>query len=109
LEGGEIIVASVYSVTLGVLPPVADVLDHACSQAGFQLRVAVRTEQTAAAPVLAAAGSGPALLPANLVPPGFTGGVHRTDPPVSRALTAYTRPSPDPLTTAFVNMLAMPG
>ena len=67
--------------------------------------MAVRTEQTAAAPVLAAAGLGPALVPANLIPPGFTGHVRWPDPPVARTLTAYTRPRPDPLTTAFLDTL----
>ncbi|MER7047154.1 LysR family transcriptional regulator [Streptomyces jumonjinensis] len=84
----------------------AEVLDHACAAAGFQPLVAVRTEQTAAAPLLAAAGLGPALVPANLVPPGFTGVLLRPDPPVDRRLTVYTRPRPDPLTTAFLGALA---
>lgn len=83
----------------------AGVLDQACAAAGFQPRTAVRTEQTAAAPLLAAAGLGPALVPANLVPPGFTGHLLRPDPPVRRLLTAYTRPHPDPLTTAFLDTL----
>ncbi|MDY0812435.1 LysR family transcriptional regulator [Kitasatospora purpeofusca] len=84
----------------------ADVLDAACARAGFRPGVAVRTEQTAAAPLLAAAGLGPALVPANIVPPGFDGLVRRPEPPVRRPLVAYTRTRPDALTTAFVELLA---
>ncbi|WP_406088356.1 LysR substrate-binding domain-containing protein [Kitasatospora purpeofusca] len=84
----------------------ADVLDAACAEAGFRPGVAVRTEQTAAAPLLAAAGLGPALVPANIVPPGFDGLVRRPEPPVRRPLVAYTRTRPDTLTTAFVELLA---
>ncbi|MFD9066531.1 LysR substrate-binding domain-containing protein [Kitasatospora purpeofusca] len=84
----------------------ADVLDAACAAAGFRPGVAVRTEQTAAAPLLAAAGLGPALVPANIVPPGFDGVVRRPEPPVRRPLVAYTRTRPDALTTAFVELLS---
>ncbi|WP_327682339.1 LysR family transcriptional regulator [Kitasatospora sp. NBC_00458] len=84
----------------------ADVLDAACAEAGFRPRVAVRTEQTAAAPLLAAAGLGAALVPANIVPVGFDGLVRRPEPPVRRVLVAYTRTRPDPLTAAFVDLLA---
>ncbi|MBP0448443.1 LysR family transcriptional regulator [Kitasatospora sp. RG8] len=84
----------------------ADLLDRACAEAGFRPRAAVRTEQTAAAPLLAAAGLGPALVPANIVPPGFDGLVRRPEPPVRRPLVAYTRTRPDPLTAAFVEVLA---
>ncbi|MEV6973021.1 LysR family transcriptional regulator [Kitasatospora sp. NPDC093806] len=84
----------------------ADLLDAACAEAGFRPRVAVRTEQTAAAPLLAAAGLGVALVPANIVPVAFDGLVRRPEPPVRRALAAYTRTRPDPLTAAFVELLA---
>ncbi|MFE5328883.1 LysR substrate-binding domain-containing protein [Embleya sp. NPDC056575] len=83
----------------------ADVLDRACAAAGFRPNTAVRTEQTAAAPLLAAAGLGPTLVPANVIPPHFPGRLLRPDPPVRRALAAYTRPRPDPLTTAFLDTL----
>ncbi len=82
-----------------------DVLDLACTQAGFEPRVAVRTEQTAAAPALATAGLGPALVPDNILPTGFEGHVLRPDPPVCRTLTAYTRGEPDPLAAAFIDVL----
>jgi DNA-binding transcriptional LysR family regulator len=84
----------------------ADVLNQACAKAGFEPRTAVHTEQTAAAPALAAAGLGPALVPSNILPPGFDGLVLSTEPPTRRTLTAYTRGSPDPLAAAFIEVLA---
>ena len=83
----------------------ADVLDLACAQAGFEPRVAVRTEQTAAAPALAAAGLGPALVPDNILPKDFDGHVLHPEPRVCRTLTAYTRGEPDPLAAAFIDVL----
>jgi len=82
----------------------ADVLDIACAQAGFEPRVAVRTEQSAAAPALAAAGLGPALVPGNILPKDFDGHVLRPEPRVCRTLTAYTRGEPDPLAAAFIDV-----
>jgi DNA-binding transcriptional LysR family regulator len=84
----------------------ADVLDEACAAAGFRPIVAVRTEQTAVAPLLAAAGLGPTLTPVNVIPDGFAGRLLRPDPPVRRALTAYSRTRPDPLAAAFADVLA---
>ncbi|MGW3045460.1 LysR family transcriptional regulator [Kitasatospora sp. NPDC001159] len=84
----------------------ADLLDHVCAQVGFHPRAAVRAEQTSAAPLLAGAGLGPALVPADIVPPHFDGVLLRPDPPIRRILTAYTRTRPDPLTVAFVDLLA---
>ncbi len=69
----------------------ADILNRHCAAAGFQPRAAVRTEQTAAAPVLAAAGLGPALVPSNVLSPHFDGRVLRPEPRILRTLTAYTR------------------
>lgn len=84
----------------------AAVLEQACAQAGFEPRAAVHIEQTATAPALAAAGVGPALVPANILPASFDGHVLRPDPPVCRTLTAYTRGEPDRLTAAFIEVLA---
>lgn len=84
----------------------AEVVDRSCAAAGFTPRVAVRTEQTAAVPRLAAAGLGPALVPANILPGDFDGRVLRPDPPVRRPLVACIRGRPDPLTTAFLDILA---
>ncbi|MGA5823157.1 LysR substrate-binding domain-containing protein [Kitasatospora sp. NPDC094028] len=84
----------------------ADLLDQVCARAGFRPRAAVRAEQTSAAPLLAAAGLGPALVPADIVPPHFDGVLLRPDPPIRRVLTAYTRTRPDALTVAFADLLA---
>lgn len=84
----------------------ASVLDQACAQAGFRPRAAIRAEQTSAVPLLAAAGLGPALVPANIVPTEFDGVALRPDPPVRRSLSAYTRTRPDPMATAFADLLA---
>ncbi|MFF9915655.1 LysR family transcriptional regulator [Streptomyces sp. NPDC013457] len=83
----------------------ADVLNKACQQAGFQPQLAIRTEQTAAAPILAAAGLGPALIPANLVPATYQGALLTPVPPVRRLLTAYARTEFDALGSAFVEVL----
>ncbi|WP_344019227.1 LysR family transcriptional regulator [Streptomyces luteireticuli] len=83
----------------------ARILDSACANAGFEPRVAVQTQQTATALQLAAAGLGPTLFPANIVPVGLTGRVRTPDPPVHRMLTAYTRRHPDALTTSFIDTL----
>lgn len=87
----------------------ADLVDAACAARGFQPGAAVRTEQTAAAPVLAASGLGPALVPANILPETFDGAVLRPEPPVRRTLVAYAHRAPDPLTAAFVTLLAGAG
>jgi DNA-binding transcriptional LysR family regulator len=83
----------------------AELVDTTCAAAGFRPRAAVRTEQTAAAPILAAAGLGPALVPANVLPARFDGRVLRPLVPVRRTLAAYTREAPDPLTAAFIETL----
>ncbi|GAA1142282.1 LysR family transcriptional regulator [Kitasatospora gansuensis] len=83
----------------------AELLDQVCTAAGFRPRAAVRTEPTAAAALLADPGLGPALVPADLLRPGFDGRVLRPEPPVRRTLAAYCRPEPDPLTAAFLAVL----
>jgi DNA-binding transcriptional LysR family regulator len=86
----------------GLSPVVAE----ACAAAGFNPRPAVRTHHTATAVQLAAAGLGPALVPENVVEPGFTGALLRPDPPVRRELVAFTRDDPSPLVAAFSDVLA---
>lgn len=81
-------------------------LDAAAETAGFRPRVAVRTEQTAMAPLLVDAGLGPALVPAGIVPPSFAGRIARPVPRVTRELAAFTGAEPDPLTSRFVALLA---
>jgi DNA-binding transcriptional LysR family regulator len=83
----------------------SEVLDHACARAGFRPRIAVRTEQTASAPALAAAGLGPALVPSTILPRGYEGHVLWPRPAVTRALTAYARTGLDPLAAAFLAVL----
>ncbi|MEV4004534.1 LysR family transcriptional regulator [Actinomadura sp. NPDC049753] len=83
----------------------ADLLDRVCAQAGFHPQAAVRAEQTSAA-LLLGASLGPALVPANIIPPSFDGAALRADPPIRRVLTAYTRTRPDHLTGAFTDLLA---
>ncbi len=85
----------------------SEILGNACAQAGFEPRVSVRTEQGPSALSLARAGLGLALVPGNLVPPGFDGILLRPDPPVRRALSVYTRVRPDPITAAFVEAITI--
>jgi DNA-binding transcriptional LysR family regulator len=84
----------------------ADVLDAASAEQGFRPSVAVRTEQTATAPLLAASGIGPTLVPASAVPEGLGGRVLLPDPVVQRPLYTYTREQPDPLVTRFEILVA---
>ncbi|MFI0405724.1 LysR substrate-binding domain-containing protein [Actinomadura sp. 3N508] len=84
----------------------AAVLDRACLAAGFRPDAAVRTEQTASAPILAATGLGPALFPANLVPDGYEGHILRPRPAITRVLAAYARTHMDELSSAFLAVLA---
>ena len=83
----------------------AEVVDDACAAAGFTVRTAIRTSQTSAAPRLAAAGLGPALVPANILGPEDPGVVAFLDPPVRRTIAAFTRYRPEPLTTAFIDLV----
>lgn len=83
----------------------SEVVDSACRTAGFRPKIAVRTEQSASAPVLAAAGLGVALIPASLIPHDFAGSVRSPAPTISRSLAAYTRALPDPLAEAFIALL----
>jgi DNA-binding transcriptional LysR family regulator len=91
-----------YSADNGLAPVVLE----ACAAAGFTPRAAVHTHHTATAVQLAAAGLGPALVPENVVEPGFTGALLRPDPPVRRELVAFSRARPSPLVSAFVDVLA---
>ncbi len=83
-----------------------DVLDAASALQGFHPRVAVRTEQTATAPLLASSGIGPTLVPASVVPEGLAGQVLLPDPVIQRPLYTYTREQPDPLVTRFETLVA---
>jgi len=107
--GGEIALRRLENVPWVQYAPdhaLADVLVDACRQAGFRPRVAVRTEQTAVAPLLTAAGIGPSLVPAAIVPPVFAGTIARPVPRVERELVAYTGSEPDALTNRFLGLVA---
>jgi DNA-binding transcriptional LysR family regulator len=92
---------TLYSPDNGLSPVVLE----ACAAAGFTPRPAVHTHHSATAAQLAAAGLGPALVPENVLEPGFTGALLRPDPPVRRELVAFARADPSPLVTAFTDVL----
>lgn len=107
--GGEIALSRLEHVPWVQYAPdhaLADVLIDACRQVGYRPQVAVRTEQTAVAPLLTASGIGPSLVPAAIVPPGFAGSIARPVPRVERELVAYTGSSPDALTNRFLGLVA---
>jgi DNA-binding transcriptional LysR family regulator len=79
----------------------SQILDRTCAAAGFQLRGAIRTEQSASALNYALAGIGIRLVPGNVIPPHVEGIILRPDPPVLRPLAVYTRDDPDPVGAAF--------
>lgn len=66
-----------------------DLVQQTCAAAGFSPRPAVRTRQIDTAVRLAAAGLGPALVPAISVPPEHADLVTRIDPPLSRLVAAF--------------------
>jgi len=77
-----------------------------CAAEGFTPRPAVRTAQIAAAPVLAAAGLGPALVPVNIVTAPQRRSARGLDPPRARELCAFARSEWSPLARAFLDLLA---
>ncbi|WP_345474980.1 LysR family transcriptional regulator [Actinoallomurus oryzae] len=91
-----------YAPDFGLAPFVG----AACARAGFTPRAAVRTHHTATAVELAAAGLGPALVPANVVGPDFERCTIRPDPPIRRELVAFTRQYVSPPASAFIETLA---
>ncbi len=84
----------------------AQLTDALCAAEGFTPRGAVRTAQIAAAPVLAAAGLGPALVPVNIVAGPLRRSVRSLDPPRARELCAFTRAAWSPLARAFLDLVA---
>jgi len=81
------------------------VIDSLFAAEGIVPRVAVRTSQVLGAPLLAAAGLGPALVPGNIVPPGLRHTMRQLDPPRTREMVAFTRSSWSPLATAFLDLI----
>jgi len=84
----------------------ARLTDTLCAEEGFTPRAAVRTAQIAAAPVLAAAGLGPALVPVSIIAGSQRRAVCALDPPRARELCAFTRSEWSPLARAFLDLLA---
>jgi DNA-binding transcriptional LysR family regulator len=82
-----------------------DILNEACTAAGFEPKTAIRTEQASSALALAREGLGLTLVPGNNVPAGYDGVLLRPDPSVSRHLSIYTRVRPDPITQAFITAI----
>jgi DNA-binding transcriptional LysR family regulator len=83
----------------------AEVVDLQCAASGFTPRVAVRTSQVAAAPMFAAAGLGPALVPDHVVTEDAKELVRPTKPRLARPVVAFTRGDWSPMTRAFVDVL----
>lgn len=82
----------------------SEVLDVCFGRAGFAPRIAVRTSQVAPAPLFAAAGLGPALVPDTIVPAALESLVRPIKPRHARRVVAFTREW-SPTSRAFVDVL----
>lgn len=86
----------------------SDLIISACAVAAetpFSPRPAVFTSQVETAARLAAAGVGPTLVPASVVPVGLRGRVLRCEPPVGRELAVYARAEMAGLASAFLDLM----
>jgi DNA-binding transcriptional LysR family regulator len=83
----------------------AEVVDFCCALAGFPPTVAVRTSQVAAAPLFAAAGLGPALVPSHIVPAALARLARPAQRRLIRTVCAFTREEWTPLPAAFLAAL----
>lgn len=86
----------------------SDLIVTACavaSETPFSPRPAVFTSQVETAARLAAAGVGPTLVPASVVPAGLRGSVLPCDPPVGRELAVYARSDWPALAEAFRDLM----
>ncbi len=87
----------------------AEVVDFCCASAGFVPRVAVRTSQVAAAPLFAATGIGPTIVPEHILPPLLQPLRRPMSPRMIRSVCAFSRGDWTPLTAAFLDtLLAFP-
>lgn len=84
----------------------SEVVDWSAHSLGFTPRVVARVGQVSAALRLAVEGVGLTIVPANAVPHEWGEHVRPTDPPMFRALVAYSRGPMDPLAKRFSRMLA---
>jgi DNA-binding transcriptional LysR family regulator len=82
-----------------------EVVDMQCAAAGFTPRVAVRTSQVVAAPLFAASGLGPALVPDHIVPDSAKELTRPAKPRVVRPVVAFARQDWTPVTRAFLDTL----
>lgn len=83
----------------------SDVVTATCLRAGFRPNGAIETSQPEAAARLAAAGLGPALVPAANVPPELAGLSRRLAPPVVWEIVAYTRTAWSATALAFLDIV----
>lgn len=83
----------------------AELIDLQCAAAGFKPRIAVRTSQVVAAPLFAASGLGPALVPDHIVPHSAAELVRPAKPRLVRPVVAFTRRDWSPVTRAFLDVL----
>lgn len=91
-----------FSLKQGLSP----LVHAACARAGFAPRGRLRTTQVSAAARLAASGAGPAMVPSNVLEPGFGGVALRLQDPVRRELAVFSRDAePGPLLVTFVQAL----
>ncbi|MEV6768833.1 LysR family transcriptional regulator [Nocardia sp. NPDC051030] len=84
----------------------SEVLDTSCAAAGFNPRIAMQTDQTAAVPMMSAAGIGVGLVPVEALAPHYDGRILWPQPPIRRDLYVYARAEPDPMVTAFMDSCA---
>jgi hypothetical protein len=84
----------------------SQLVERLCAAEGFTPCAAVRSAQIAGVAALAAAGLGPALVPANIVTSATRGSVRTLDPPRARELCAFTRAAWSPLARAFLDLIA---
>jgi DNA-binding transcriptional LysR family regulator len=82
----------------------AEIVDFCFGASGFAPRIAIRTSQLGPAPVLAAAGLGPALVPDMIVPEALLSLVRPLKPRRARRIVAYARES-TPAARAFIAVL----
>ncbi|MGD9735828.1 MAG: LysR substrate-binding domain-containing protein [Solirubrobacterales bacterium] len=83
----------------------SEFVSFACSVAGFTPTPALQTADVEAAARLAAAGLGPALVPADAVPSSLDAVALPLDPPLGRDLAAYTRDRFTPLANSYLEVL----
>lgn len=82
----------------------SEIVDVCFGASGFTPRIAVRTSQLSPAPVLAAAGLGPTLVPDTIVPEALQPLARPLRPRRARRIVAFAR-EPSPAARAFIDVL----